>query len=86
MMVSKIILIFKFIEPLFWFSQALIVVNLLKPKYFFECNVKILNRLLGYQGFDSEIKLTDKALKIWHRDLWILLFLNPLIIFLIHLI
>ena len=31
-MTYKLIIIFKFIEPLFWFAQALIVVNLLKAQ------------------------------------------------------
>ncbi len=83
---SKLTLIFKLIEPLFWFAQALIVVNLVRPRYFFEANVRVFNWLLRYQGFGSQIQLTDKAFKIWHRDLWILFFLSPLIVVLIHLI
>jgi hypothetical protein len=83
---SKLIVIFKFIEPLFWFAQALIIVNLLKARASFGANIKVLNWLLRYQGFDSQIKETEKAFRIWHRDLWVLLFLNPSIIVLIHLI
>ncbi|MBF0504973.1 MAG: hypothetical protein HQL14_07720 [Candidatus Omnitrophica bacterium] len=82
----KLVIIFKFIEPLFWFAQAVIIINLLKPMVFFERNIKVLNWLLGYQGFDSRIQVELKAFKIWYRDLWILFFLNPLIIVLIHLI
>lgn len=83
-MMDKVVLIFKFIEPVFWFAQVLIVVNLLKPRLSFERNIKVLNWLLCYQGFDSRAQATDKAFRIWYRDLCILFFLNPLIIVLIH--
>ena len=36
MMAYKLTLIFKFIEPLFWLAQALIIINLLKPLASFE--------------------------------------------------
>ena len=85
-MTAKIVIIFKFIEPLFWLAQIWIIVNLLNARGAFESNVKALNWLLKGQGFDSQIKVTQKAFKIWHRDLWILCFLNLLVIVLIHLI
>jgi hypothetical protein len=85
-MTAKLVLIFRFFEPVFWLAQALIIVNLVKPRASFKLNVKVLNWLLGYQGFEPQIQPSDKAFKVWHRDLWILLFLNPLIIILIHFI
>ncbi|MDE1921565.1 MAG: hypothetical protein KGI24_09010 [Candidatus Omnitrophica bacterium] len=86
MMVSHLEFILQLAEPLFWLAQAFIIVSLLNPKLIFGLNIRIINWLLKYQGFDAQVAATDKALKIWRRDLWILFFLNPLIIVLIHLI
>jgi hypothetical protein len=59
---------------------------LIKPRFFFESNLKLINRLLIFQGFDTQLPPAEKAFKVWHRDIWILFFLNPLIIILIYLI
>jgi hypothetical protein len=85
-LVHKLIIIFKFIEPLFWLAQLWMVMVLIRPRFFFESNLKLINRLLIIQGFEIQLPVTDKAFKIWRRDIWILFFLNPLIIILIHLI
>jgi hypothetical protein len=85
-MTAKLIFVFKFIEPVFWMAQAWIIVNLINPRGSFQANIKALNWLLRGQGFDSQVKANEKAFKIWHRDLWVLFFLNPVIIILIHLI
>lgn len=83
---SKAVIIFRTIEPLFWAFQVLILLNLIMPKDFFAMQLKWLNKLLKCQGFDVEIKYSEKAYKIWYRDLWILFFLVPIVIFLIHII
>ena len=80
-MMAKIIIIFKFIEPIFWLAPSLI-----KPRNVFQFKLKGINWLLIQQGFDVQLSFTEKAFKTWYRDLWILFFLNPLIIVFIHLI
>ena len=85
-MTAKLIIIFKFLEPFFWVAQIWMAVILIKPKACFEANLRLINKLLKIQGFDVELPSTEKAFKIWHRDIWVLFFLNPLIIILIHLI
>ncbi len=85
-MTAKLIVLFKFIEPVFWLAQAWIVLNLINPKPAFKANLRAINWLLHKQGFDTQLPLAEKAFKIWRRDLWYLMFLNPLIIVLIHLI
>ncbi|MDE2028173.1 MAG: hypothetical protein KGK03_09740 [Candidatus Omnitrophica bacterium] len=83
---EEITVIVRLVEPFFWLAQACIIVSLLNSKLIFDFNVKIINWLLKYQGFSAQVRAEDKALKIWRRDLWILFFLNPLIIVLIHLV
>ena len=85
-MATKTIILFKIIEPLFWFMELMITVNLFMPKDCFAVKLKWLNKFLKYQGFDSQIKYAEKAYKTWHRDLWILFFLVPIVIYLIHII
>jgi hypothetical protein len=85
-MVSKLIILFKFVEPIFWMAQVWMAVVLIRPRFFFESNLKLINRLLICQGFDTQLPAAEKAFKTWHRDIWILFFLNPLIIILTHLI
>jgi len=85
-MASKLIIIFKFVEPIFWFGQVWMAAILIAPRFLFEGNLKFINRLLIIQGFDVQLPATDKAFKVWHRDIKILFFLNPLILILIHLI
>ena len=83
---AKLIIIFKFIEPIFWLAQIWMAAVLIKPRFFFEGNLKFINKLLIIQGFDTQLPASEKAFKVWHRDIWILFFLNPLIIILIHLV
>ena len=85
-MIDKIIIIFKFIEPLFWISQVLLIWSLIGSRSFFKGKLKAINWFIKCQGFDIEIQFTEKSFKIWYRDVWILFLLNPLIIVLIHLI
>ena len=85
-MVDKLILIFKFIEPIFWLAQIWITVNLIKPRSAFDGNLKVINWFIRCQGFDTQLAFADKAFKTWARDLKILFFLNLLVIVLIHLI
>ena len=85
-MAEKLIIIFKFIEPLFWIAQVWMTMILIRPKFFFESNLKLINRLLIFQGFDTQLPAVEKAFKIWHRDIGILFALNILVIVLIHLI
>ena len=85
-MVEKLIIIFKFVEPVFWLAQAWIIINLFDAKGAFISNLKVINWLIRKQGFESQLAFTEKAFKTWHRDLWILFFMNPVIIVLIHLI
>ncbi len=77
---------FKSVEPLFWLFQILIVSNLVFPKIFFATQLNWLNKLLKYQGFEAHITFSEKAYKIWYRDLCVLFFLNLIVIGLIHLI
>ena len=86
MLAYKLTFIFKFIEPVFWLAQIWMGLVLIRPRFFFEGNLKFINRLLIIQGFDTQLPATDKAFKVWRRDIWILFFLNPLIIILIRLI
>ena len=83
---EKTILFFKTIEPLFWFAQGLVILNLIFPKVCFVTQLNWLNKLFKYQGFDCQVSFTEKAYKIWYRDLCILFFLIPLVIALIHLL
>jgi len=83
-MVSHLIIIFKFIEPIFWLAQLWMTMVLIWPRFCFEGNLKFINRLLIIQGFDVQLPSSEKAFKVWRRDIWILFFLNPLIIILIH--
>jgi len=85
-MVEKLIIIFKFFEPLFWLAQIWMAMILIKSRFFFESNLKLINKLLVIQGFDVQLPATEKAFKIWRRDITILFFLNPLIIILIRFI
>jgi len=82
----KLTLVFKFVEPLFWLAQVWMVADLFKPRFFFKSNLKFINFLLRCQGFDTQLPFAEKAFKTWHRDIWILCFLNILVIVLIHLI
>jgi len=84
MMANKLVIIFKFIEPVFWLAQVWIVVNLIDAKGAFKSNLNLINWLLRCQGFDTQLPFAEKAFKKWHKDLWILFFLNPIILFLIH--
>ena len=59
---------------------------LIKPRFFFEGNLKLINRLLKIQGFDVELPSTEKAFRIWHRDIGILFVLNIIVIILIRVI
>ena len=85
-LIHKVILFFKLIEPLFWLAQVLLMLSLLFPKKIFKMKVDCLNSLLKYQGFDLPLQVPEKVFKTWQRDLWVLFFLNPWIIVLIHLI
>jgi len=85
-MTQKLIIIFKFIEPIFWLAQVWMAAILIKPRFFFEGNLKLINRLLILQGFDTQLPSSDKAFKIWHRDIGILFILNIVVIILIRLI
>ncbi len=85
-MVDNTVVFFKIVEPVFWVVEAMIVANLLFQKKSFDKKLRVLNTLLHWQGFDSQIVRTEKAFQTWRRDLWILLFLIPLVIMLIHLI
>ena len=83
---TKTIFFFKIVEPIFWIAQVWLLVSLTNPKYFFKGNLKVINWLIKCQGFDVKLPMSEKALKIWTRDLTILFFLNPIVIFLIHLL
>ena len=85
-MVYKLIIIFKFIEPLFWLAQLWILVNVIRPKQAFESNLKAINWFIKCQGFDNQLLFAEKAFKTWHRDLWILFVLNFIVIGLIRII
>ena len=86
MLVEKLIITFKVIEPIFWIAQSWIFINLIDSRVAFDCNLKVINKFLSWQGFSTQLYFEDKAFKRWHRDLRILMFLNPLVIILIHLI
>jgi|GEM_PF-5029424 len=83
---AKIVLFFKLIEPFIWLAQVLLLISLLFPKFIFKSKIAFINKLLKYQGFNNDFTVPEKVYKIWYRDVWILFFLNPLIIILIHLI
>jgi hypothetical protein len=85
-MTAKLIIIFKFIEPLFWVAQVWMAVILIRPRLCFESNLKLINRLLLIQGFDTQLPAAEKSFKVWHRDIGILFILNILVIILIRLI
>ncbi|MEI7999362.1 MAG: hypothetical protein WCH62_07660 [Candidatus Omnitrophota bacterium] len=84
--VDKVVLFFKLIEPFIWVAQGLLLLSLLFPKYIFKSKITFIYKLLKYQGFDKDFTVPEKVYKIWVRDVWILFFLNPLIIIGIHLI
>ena len=84
--VEKVVLFFKLIEPFIWGAQVLLIISALFPKGVFAAKIKFINRLLKYQGFDESFNVPEKVYKIWYRDVWILLFLNLLVIVLIRFI
>ena len=83
---SKIVLFFKLIEPVFWLAQVCLLISLLFPKQVFDMKIVFINKLLKYQGFETDFVVPEKVYKIWYRDVWILSFLNPVVIVLIGLI
>jgi len=85
-MTAKLILLFKFIQPLFWLTQLWLMLNLADARGAFGTNLKVINWLIRRQGFMTQLIFEEKAFNIWRRDLWILFVLNLVVIVLIRLI
>ena len=83
---EKIVHVAKFTAPLFWAMEIVLVANVIKPAYFVAQNIKFINTMLRYQGVEEQIKSNEKVIKIFKRDVTILLVLNALVIVLIELI
>ena len=82
----KITHFFKAIEWVFVLCIAWIVLNIAYPKRFLNKGLGIINWLIKEQDLDGTITASDKAIKRFRRDMWILLGLTSLVIVLIELL
>jgi hypothetical protein len=77
---------FKCFEWLFIFWEFWMLMSLINTRLFFNKAIGFINWLIRIHGFDGGIIVTERALRRFQRDLWILLVLNLIIIILIRFI
>lgn len=77
------------LHALEWFFLVWILLTALHlafSRFFFNRMIHFANWVIAFHGFEGQIAGTDKAFKIFRRDLWILLILNFIVLILIRII